>query len=45
VSKTTFPALDGDDSSSCLDDVQRERVLQTEPNAVINLEKNLSFGS
>jgi hypothetical protein len=39
VPEAALPALHGDDSSSCLDNVQRKRVLQAEPNAVVNLDK------
>jgi hypothetical protein len=38
MAKTSLPALHSDDGSSRLDDVQRKRVLQAEPDTVVNLD-------
>jgi hypothetical protein len=43
VAKTSLPALHSDDGGSCLDDVQRKRVLQAEPDTVVNLDKIYQF--
>lgn len=43
MAETSLPTLNSDDSSSCLDDVQRKRVLQAEPDTVVNLDNIHQF--
>lgn len=43
VAQAALPSLDGDDRRAGLDEVERERATKTEPDAVVDLHRNISI--